>query len=189
MAMIQFPAGAGVVGQNAFQKLREFRKRHELEWDDEVLFKTTEKEGYPGEERRTCRTRVERGYAVHSQRDNAIADMAAVLAGRGRGNRLWINEAEKKQLIEGKEELRGTRWSKMGPKKNEPDGRSLLVDATVYWRETDDVNYAAEWSKNVAHESLEAFEAREAEAKREAESAEVETEAAAEKPAEEATKA
>ncbi|KAF3355342.1 hypothetical protein VdG1_04175 [Verticillium dahliae VDG1] len=31
MALIQFPAGAGTAGQSAFQKLREYRRRHELE--------------------------------------------------------------------------------------------------------------------------------------------------------------
>jgi transcriptional regulation of recombination Mhr1 len=193
MALIQFPAGAGVVGQNAFQKLREFRKRHELEWSDDMLYKTEEKKGFPDEKQRTCRTRVERGHAVHSQRANAIADIAAVLAGRGRGNRLWLNAEEVALLAEGKEDLRGARWSKMGPTKHLPDGRSLLVDTKVYWKNQDDVNYAEKWSENVVHESLEEFEARQA---AEAAKAEAETEAevigeeaAVEKPAEEATKA
>lgn len=180
--MIQFPTGAGVVGQNAFQKLREFRRRHELEWSDDVLFKTEPKKGFPGEETRKCRNRVERGYAVHAQRTNAIADMAAVLAGAGRGNRLWINATEKTQLAEGAKELRGARWSKIGPKKNEPDGRTELVGATVYWKQASDVNYAEEWSDNVTHETLEAFEARQAEAG-------AAEEAVAEEQTEEATKA
>ncbi|EEY20651.1 conserved hypothetical protein [Verticillium alfalfae VaMs.102] len=86
MALIQFPAGAGTAGQSAFQKLREYRRRHELEWGDEKLYRTKE-DAATGRLVRSTRTRKERGFAIHEQRENAIADMAAVLAGGGRGSK------------------------------------------------------------------------------------------------------
>lgn len=157
MALIQFPSGAGVVGQNVFQKLREFRRRHELEWDDSVLYKQEQKE-YTDEKQQLVRTRKERGKAIHDQRANSIADMAAVLAGAGQGSRLWINAEEKKQLEKGEEELRGKRWTNLGPKKHDDDGRTMLCEATVYWVDEADKNFAEKWSENVAHEVLEETE-------------------------------
>lgn len=61
------------------QKLREFRHRHELEW------------GWQAEEL-ASRSRRERGELIHNQRSNAVADIAAVLAGAGRGNKMWRPE-------------------------------------------------------------------------------------------------
>ncbi|KAL2752723.1 hypothetical protein ACRALDRAFT_1072583 [Sodiomyces alcalophilus JCM 7366] len=181
MAMIQFPVGAGVAGQSAFQKLREFRRRHELEWDDSVLYKNTRNVTTGELTRKNTRTRIERGYAIHNQRANAIADMAAVLAGSGRGSRLWISPAERAMLEElAKEEpenqqegevaeasgsnsdsraveLRGKRWSPTAPREDDPDRE--LIKATVYWMDIHDRNYAEKWSDNVTHEIFE--EARE----------------------------
>lgn len=158
LALIQFPLGAGVVGQNVFQKLREFRRRHELEWDDEIFYREEPKKYEPGEVTRNVRSRINRGKAIHDQRANAIADMAAVLSGAGHGSRIWINAAEKEQLDKGDVELRGKRWTNFGPKKNEDDGRNLLCEATVYWLNEADQNYATKWSENVSHELLEETE-------------------------------
>ncbi len=76
MALIQFDAGAGVAGQSVFQKLREFRRLHELSWghQKQALY---------------AMDRPARGEALNDQRSNSIADMAAALAGSGQGNRIW----------------------------------------------------------------------------------------------------
>lgn len=79
LCLIEVPKGLGVVGRNVMQKLREFRHRHELEW------------GWQAAEL-ASRSRRERGELIHNQRSNAIADIAAVLAGKGRGNRMWADE-------------------------------------------------------------------------------------------------
>ncbi|EGY14664.1 uncharacterized protein VDAG_05828 [Verticillium dahliae VdLs.17] len=100
MALIQFPAGAGTAGQSAFQKLREYRRRHELEWGDEKLFRTRED------------------------------------AATGR--------------LEGSADRQ-------------------LLEATVFWRDQQDKNFASEWSANVKHELFE-----DAKALQGAEAAEVE---------------
>ncbi|KAK1826916.1 transcriptional regulation of mitochondrial recombination-domain-containing protein [Podospora conica] len=81
MAMIRFGTGLGEVGRSVYQKLRELKKRHELEWgrDD------------PEEEQRMLNmSRHERGKAINDQRANVVADMAAVLGGYGKGNRMWM---------------------------------------------------------------------------------------------------
>ncbi|KAG7115331.1 hypothetical protein HYQ45_016359 [Verticillium longisporum] len=165
MALIQFPAGAGTAGQSAFQKLREYRRRHELEWGDEKLFRTRE-DAATGRLVRSTRTRKERGFAIHEQRENAIADMAAVLAGGGRGSRLWVSAAER-TLVEAGGQLRGKRWSTDAPKEGSADRQ--LLEATVFWRDQQDKNFASEWSANVKHELFE-----DAKALQGAEAAEVE---------------
>ncbi|CAK7204942.1 hypothetical protein SEUCBS139899_007704 [Sporothrix eucalyptigena] len=78
MALIQFNEGEGVVGQSVFQKLREFRRLHELSW------------GYQKEEFYTL-DRKELGQALNDQRSNSIADIAAVLSGAGQGNRIKLD--------------------------------------------------------------------------------------------------
>lgn len=81
LCMIQFDAGQGVVGRNVFQKLREFRQLHELQWGWQAKeFKKLDK--------------VSRGKKIHDQKPNAVADIAAVLAGAGRGNLMWTLERE-----------------------------------------------------------------------------------------------
>ncbi|CAK7274648.1 hypothetical protein SEPCBS57363_006271 [Sporothrix epigloea] len=77
MALIQFNEGEGVVGQSVFQKLREFRRLHELSW------------GYQKEDFYAL-DRKELGAALSDQRSNSIADMAAVLSGAGQGNRIHL---------------------------------------------------------------------------------------------------
>jgi hypothetical protein len=80
MAVIDFGPGLGEVGRSVYQKLREFKKRHELEWgrDD------------PEEEYRLLHmSRRERGKALNDQRPNAVADVAAVLGGVGKGSKMW----------------------------------------------------------------------------------------------------
>lgn len=114
MALIQFAEGAGVVGQSVFQKLREFRRLHELSWGhqaDDFLHMD----------------RQRRGEALNDQKANAVADVAAVLGGAGRGNKIAAVE-------DGQDSARN------------------LVEATVYWADARDREFATAWSSNITHE-------------------------------------
>ncbi|UQC77653.1 uncharacterized protein CLUP02_03122 [Colletotrichum lupini] len=221
MALIQLPAGAGAAGQSVFQKLREFRRMHELAWEDDLLYREkrtellkpkaikpwgvkkdkaaaaaagavddvkysvageTEDADAPAAEdtkpaaedlvrvRRIVRNRHERSLALNDQRANSIADMAAVLAGFGRGNRLVVSGREKKAVLEEGKALEGRKWSKAPPAKTEivsqpgqgegevQEGATKapavdeLLPATIYWANEDDRNFAQEWSGNVTHD-------------------------------------
>lgn len=79
MCMIDFGPGRDVVGRNVFRQLREFRQLHELEW------------GWQAPELKKL-SRRERGVRILNQKPNAVADIAAVLAGIGRGNLMWTTE-------------------------------------------------------------------------------------------------
>ncbi|KAK7425005.1 hypothetical protein QQZ08_008401 [Neonectria magnoliae] len=141
-ARISLPAGQGSVGRSIFQKLRELKHLHEVAWDDEFRYKPVqeytpadrkriaeeEKKGNPGY--RPIRTKHERGVALNRQKPNAIADMAAVLSGLGRGNKIVLVEP-----AEGVEKQ--------------------LMDVTVSWANDQDRGYAEEWPSNVTHELFE----------------------------------
>ncbi|KAJ9154873.1 hypothetical protein NKR23_g2282 [Pleurostoma richardsiae] len=129
MAMIQFPAGLGVVGQNAFQKLREFKRLHELSW------------GYQTEEfyRKSKR---ERGEALNDQKANAVADIAAVLSGAGRGNKMLLTERDE----------RSSTTEVAGGGAGSGEESAQLVGATIYWDNLLDRAFARSWSANVRHE-------------------------------------
>jgi hypothetical protein len=75
---------------------------------------------------RPIRTREERGVALNAQKPNSIADIASVLGGAGRGNKIVLSEdaegAEKK-----------------------------LLDVKVNWANDQDREYAQKWSGNVTH--------------------------------------
>lgn len=79
--MIRFDKGQGEIGRNVFQKLREFRRMHELAWGWQAkdLIRMNKKQ---------------RGKTILDQKRNAIADIAAVLGGAGRGNLMWTMEPE-----------------------------------------------------------------------------------------------
>lgn len=119
--MVQFPPGKGKVGQSVFQKLREFNQRHLLEWDDDMFYKKAE----DGEEGAPCRTRMERGVKILEQKDNAVADLAAVLDGSGKSNKIRGEGADGQE--------------------------GELCEATVYWANAADRHQAMEWSENVKH--------------------------------------
>ncbi|KAK2732130.1 hypothetical protein CKAH01_02076 [Colletotrichum kahawae] len=167
MALIQLPQGAGAAGQSVFQKLREFRRMHELCWDESLRHEEVNVEALPVDPkevkvRRKALNKFERGQKLNDQYANSIADMAAVLAGGGRGNRLSVRRAEKRALYAGGK-LEGRKWfdirirlRKDGNKKlEELNERSVkLLPVTVKWAVDADRNYAQEWSKNVKHELL-----------------------------------
>ncbi|RTE70535.1 hypothetical protein BHE90_015075 [Fusarium euwallaceae] len=141
-ARISFPEGQGSAGRSVFQKLRELKHLHEVAWDNEFRYKRPEeftaadrkriaeeeKKGNPGY--RPIRTKQERGIALNAQKPNSVADMAAVLGGLGRGNKIVTNEA-----AEGEEQK--------------------LLDVTVSWANDQDREYAEKWSGNVTHELFE----------------------------------
>lgn len=135
-AQISFPAGQGSVGRSVFQKLRELKHLHEVAWDEEFRYKRPEEfsaadkkkiaeEEKEGKIFRPIRSKQERGVALNRQKANSIADMAAVLGGLGRGNKLILNESE--------------------------GGEKTLLDVTVSWANDQDREFAEEWSSNVTH--------------------------------------
>ena len=77
MAMIQFSEGQGGVGRSVFQKLREFKREHELSW------------GWQTKEL-LDQSKFHRSKALNAQKANSVADMAAVLGGAGSGNKIWV---------------------------------------------------------------------------------------------------
>ncbi|KAK4176096.1 transcriptional regulation of mitochondrial recombination-domain-containing protein [Triangularia setosa] len=87
MATVQFPLGEGEVGLSVYQKLVELKKRHELEWDD----------GGEEAQRLLNLTKVLRGRELNDQKGNSVADLAFVLGGGGKGNKVVKNHEEIKK--------------------------------------------------------------------------------------------
>ncbi|KAK3940524.1 transcriptional regulation of mitochondrial recombination-domain-containing protein [Diplogelasinospora grovesii] len=142
LAMISFGEGLGPVGRNVFQKLREFKKRHELEW-------ATTAQDDDRTQKMYNMSREERGKALNDQRGNSVADLAAVLSGVGKGNKMWIHPTQKllkEEEAEGKEEQKADEEILA-----EVGGERQLREVTVYWANAQDRFYAREWSDNVTH--------------------------------------
>ncbi|KAG6013450.1 hypothetical protein E4U54_006746 [Claviceps lovelessii] len=140
MAMIQFPKGQGEVGRSVYQRLRELKHLHEVAWTDEFRYKRPEEftsadkkriaeEKANGKEYRPVRSKEERAIALNAQKTNSVADMAAVLAGKGNGNKIRAGSSAKGA---------------------EPE----LVPVSVSWANDHDREYAEAWSTNVTHELL-----------------------------------
>ncbi|KAI0554253.1 transcriptional regulation of mitochondrial recombination-domain-containing protein [Xylaria curta] len=141
MAMIQFPDGQGEVGRSVYQRLRECKKLHEYSWDDSVLY---------GEGGQTLTVR-QRGRRLNDQRANTIADMAAVLGGLGKGNKIVVTtEKSADEAREGQADE-----SAAAAPIAVDDGGKTLLQATVWWADALDKNYAQKWTKNVKHEVFE----------------------------------
>lgn len=113
---------------------------HEVAWTDELRHKRPEEftsedkkkiaaEKDKGIDYQPIRSKQERGIALNAQKKNAIADIAAVLAGQGRGNKIVAAETE--------------------------GGDKELVDVTVNWANDQDKKFAESWSKNVTHSLFE----------------------------------
>ncbi|TRX90733.1 hypothetical protein FHL15_008312 [Xylaria flabelliformis] len=133
MAMIQFPDGQGEVGRSVYQRLRECKKLHEYSWDDSLLY---------GEGGQTLTVR-QRGRRLNDQRANTIADMAAVLGGLGKGNKIVVTESAN-------DEAGGEGQAESAAPVAVDEGKTLL-QATVWWADVLDKNYAQKWTKNVTH--------------------------------------
>ncbi|KAK8026854.1 hypothetical protein PG991_003910 [Apiospora marii] len=132
MAMIQFPEGQGHIGRSVYHIMRELRMRHDLGWEDNMI--------HDKESGRTL-TRHERGQKLNGmQKPNAIADVAAVLSGLGKGNKMW---QPAKEGIETVAEVSRT---------DEKTGEvASLLKTQVWWVDPLDKNYAQTWSPNVSH--------------------------------------
>lgn len=129
----------GAVGRSVYQKLREFKKRHELDWANEA------------EEGRKLmqKSKRERGAELNDQKPNSVADMAAVLAGAGKGNLMWeVSRVSSTNLGTG--EIK--RASGAVEKGAVVDVKRQLRRAVVYWANEQDKFHAREWSANVSHE-------------------------------------
>lgn len=139
MAKIEFPPGAGEIGRTVFQKLRELKHRHEVSWDDDMLYKkpieytqaerkiVAKRLADKQPEPRFMRTKLQRGKAINAQKANSIADIAAVLAGKGPGNKLVSSTKE---------------------------GSKERLDVIVNWSSIVDAGFAKSWSENVTHTLL-----------------------------------
>jgi hypothetical protein len=157
MALIKFADGAGEVGRSVFQKLREFRKRHELEWEEPEVKQMDKKE---------------RGKWLNDQKGNTVADMAAVLGGAGKGNKIWVSEeaeqkakglrpADESVIEQVKDSVVETAKKVVEPitegeateKKESAVGAKdgLLHEATIYWVNELDADFAESWPANVTH--------------------------------------
>ncbi|KAF7948824.1 hypothetical protein EAE96_008010 [Botrytis aclada] len=81
MALITFPPGCSSSGLSAFQKLREYRKRHEHSWDpSSPLFKREPQPGESDYQKAKIRLTTKlRSRKINDQKANTVADMAAVL--------------------------------------------------------------------------------------------------------------
>ncbi|KAK4039217.1 transcriptional regulation of mitochondrial recombination-domain-containing protein [Parachaetomium inaequale] len=138
LAIVEFASGKGDVGRSVFHKLRELKKRHQLEWDDARLLQMSKRE---------------RGAELNDQRGNFVADLAAVLAGRGKGNRVLASGGVKAgekgvvEVVEGGDKVA----EEGGEKKKKKKGVKKLHGATVYWANEQDKYYAEEWTDNVTH--------------------------------------
>ncbi|KAI1378309.1 transcriptional regulation of mitochondrial recombination-domain-containing protein [Hypoxylon crocopeplum] len=135
MAMIQFPEGFGDVGRSVYQRLRECKKYHELSWGDDMFFG---KDGTP-------LTKFERGKKINDQKANTVADMAAVLGGRGKGNKInRIVHADIDELVE--VDVGDERALKVVDK-----GIPGLMQCEIWWENYEDRKYARRWPDNVTH--------------------------------------
>lgn len=134
--MIQFPEGYGEVGRSVFQRLRECKTLHELSWGDDMFY---DKDGNP-------LSKHERGKKLNNQKANAIADMAAVLGGKGKGNKIWTAMADDKP-----EDLANVEAADEKNVKKDDEGTKALVKAEVWWVNDQDRNFARRWPSNVTH--------------------------------------
>jgi hypothetical protein len=103
-----------------YQKLREFRKRHELEWEEDHFKLALH----------------DRRVALKNQMGNAIADLAAVLGGAGKGNKIW-------------KELPGAPVTK---ERSDQAMERERHNVTVFWKSAEHPLHAKEWTDNVSHE-------------------------------------
>lgn len=100
IACIKFPQGRGDVGNGVFRLLRELKHLSEVSWDKELIYKTPSEYTDHEKERlkknpdapRPQRTLEQRARAICHQKPQIIANMAAVLAGDGSGNRMWTTQ-------------------------------------------------------------------------------------------------
>lgn len=143
LAVLEFPKGMGAVGRSVFAKLREFRRRHELEWEDDVYF-----EMRPDGNRRVL-TRQQRGLKIHEQLPNAVADMAAVLSGIGKSNKMWLEAPPTKEAATEAGDAAGE-----GSESAAETSEGKLCQATIFWSNGIFKHHARDWTPNVIHGAM-----------------------------------
>ncbi|KAL2270433.1 hypothetical protein VTJ83DRAFT_2617 [Remersonia thermophila] len=148
LLLIEFGAGKGDVGRSAYHKLRELQKRHLLEWAQ-----------LPDERQRLhkLKRQGDRGKELIDQRGNTVADIAAVLAGRGKGNL-----AAPKARLEGVVEVEvpaepAAETAETAAEATAAEGAAAplkavkLHEARVFWTNEQDKYYVENWTVNVQH--------------------------------------
>ena len=137
-------------GQEAFRKLREYRRLHETRYD---LDSITVKEGpHTG----NLMTTKERGKVLMNQKANSIADLAAVLLQQEAGPDLRrVEHAQRKMR----------RVEKLRKQKGEDKVTENPVDiekeltgvegVKVLWADPLDAEYAEQWPEEITHDTLE----------------------------------
>ncbi|KAK6950122.1 hypothetical protein Daesc_008448 [Daldinia eschscholtzii] len=135
-AMIQFPEGFGEVGRSVYQRLAECKKLHELWWGDDKFY---DKDGKP-------LTKHERGAKINDLKTSTIADVAAVLGGLGKGNKIWMPMSKNYRI------LANLDAADKNNLKTEDDGIvKARVKVQVWWVDDKDRNFASSWPPNVTH--------------------------------------
>ncbi|KAI9646060.1 hypothetical protein NHQ30_005498 [Ciborinia camelliae] len=128
MAQITFPPGASSSGLSAFQKLREYRKRHELSWDpSSPLFKRVPSPGETeAQKSKTHLTSKLRARKINDQKANTVADMAAVLKDIRYGSeRIGLEGIGKEGVVE-------VKWSNISDASYAGEGPSIWGDAVLH---------------------------------------------------------
>ncbi|KAF7879177.1 hypothetical protein EAF04_000375 [Stromatinia cepivora] len=128
MALITFPPGTSSSGLSAFQKLREYRKRHELSWDpSSPLFKRI-----PGpseseyQKSKTHLTSKLRSRKINDQKANTVADMAAVLKEIRYGSeRIGLEGIGKEGIVE-------VKWSDLADASYAGEGSEVWGEAVLH---------------------------------------------------------
>ncbi|KAJ5042775.1 mitochondrial 54S ribosomal protein mL67 [Drepanopeziza brunnea f. sp. 'multigermtubi'] len=180
MARITFPKGSGKVGLSAFQKLREYRKRHELEWEtkkgDHIFWdpKAREDKDNPGSFTPGPRTIKARNRLLCDQKANSIADIAAVLnrlaspmqkstAVPKEGEEGAVTAQEGDTAETGKSAQEGAVEGSQKPEESAEvtklpniglvgEGSGTRVE--VLWRDLHDAEFAESWAGNIEHGKL-----------------------------------
>ncbi len=156
MAMVEFGPGMGDVGRSVLHKLREFKKRHELEWANRDDAETTNKLLHM--------TRHDRGKALNDQRANVVATVAAVLQGVGKGNKMWKVDVEKLEVkgLNLRLQKAGKSWDMVEDKSlAKKNGAEVQVDAQgrpyVDWNRIRDLKPEVQNGEQPVGETIEAF--------------------------------
>ncbi|KAK0129648.1 hypothetical protein ONS96_000212 [Cadophora gregata f. sp. sojae] len=148
-AQIKFPSGSGAIGLSAFQKLREYRKRHELEWGDDIRLDADGK----------VRKLKARNKAICDQKANSVADMAAVL-NRLAAKEVRVVKSKKESLKPGQEgydpvvaAAEKAERMRIVPRVQNIGlaGEGEGVDVQILWGDLHDAEYAEKWADNVEH--------------------------------------
>jgi hypothetical protein len=156
LAILQFPRGYGSVGLSAFQKLREYRKRHELEWGDEIRL--------DAEDSKKFEPIKTRGRKICDQKANSVADIAAVMdrwvkVPKAIERKSLVNEDGQSAVNLADEEAHVAVSSEGNGHAEEGDSS---VSVKIFWRDLNDAEFAETWTDNVEHGDLQDFTARKA---------------------------